>query len=65
MLSKLDILKSKIKSLKLLLHVLLRFKQPTDSIVVLCSQHLDEYIVKYQKINYSKHKSKNKNKKIA
>lgn len=43
----------KIKYLKILLHVLLNFKEPTDDIVVAFSQKLDEYIVKYQRILYS------------
>lgn len=42
------ILHKKIKSFKFLLHVLLKFKDPTDSIVIVCSQHLDQYIVRYQ-----------------
>jgi len=42
MLLKFKFLNQKIKSFKLLLHVLLRFKRPTDNIVVICSQHLDE-----------------------
>lgn len=51
MISKFNILKQKINSYKFILHVLLRFKKPTDTIVVICSQQLDEYIVEYQKIN--------------
>lgn len=56
MLLKFNILKQKIKSFKFLLGVLLRFKKPTDSIVVICSQHLDQYIIQYHKIkNASKY----------
>lgn len=51
MITRFNILKQKINSYKFILHVLLRFKKPTDTIVVICSQHLDEYIVEYQKIN--------------
>lgn len=51
MLLKFNILKQKIKSFKFLLGVLLRFKKPTDNIVVVCSQQLDEYLVEYHKIN--------------
>lgn len=49
--SNFNILRQKINSYKFILHVLLRFKKPTDTIVVICSQQLDEYIVEYQKIN--------------
>jgi len=64
---KFKFLNQKIKSFKLLLHVLLRFKRPTDNIVVICSQHLDEYIVEYQKLNHNSHKTQNnkKHKKLA
>lgn len=55
MLLKFNILKQKIKSFKFMLGVLLRFKKPTDNIVVICSQQLDEYLVQYHKI---KNKSK-------
>ncbi|MFR1708319.1 MAG: aspartyl-phosphate phosphatase Spo0E family protein [Clostridium sp.] len=65
MLSKFNLLNQKIKSLKMLLHVLLRFKRPTDNIVVICSQHLDEYIVEYQKLNHTKHKNHKNHKKLA
>ncbi|GAA0120785.1 MAG: Spo0E family sporulation regulatory protein-aspartic acid phosphatase [Clostridium argentinense] len=47
---KSKILKQKINSFKTLLHLLLIFKKPTDKIVVSCSQHLDGYIVEYQKL---------------
>lgn len=63
MLLKFKFLNQKIKSFKLLLHVLLRFKRPTDNIVVICSQHLDEYIVEYQKLNHNS--NNNKHKKLA
>lgn len=53
MLLKFNILKQKIKSFKFLLGVLLRFKKPTDNIVVVCSQQLDEYLVQYHKIKNS------------
>jgi hypothetical protein len=62
MLLKFNLLNQKIKSFRLLLHVLLRFKRPTDTIVVICSQHLDEYIVEYQKLKHYDHK---KHKKLA
>ncbi len=62
MLIKFKVLNQKIKSFKMLLHVLLRFKKPTDTIVVVCSQHLDEYIVEYQKLY---HFSDKEHKKLA
>ncbi len=64
MLLKFKFLNQKIKSFKLLLHVLLRFKRPTDNIVVMCSQHLDEYIVEYQKMSNNSNNDK-KHKKLA
>ena len=56
---KFNILKQKIKSFKFLLGVLLRFRNPTDNIVVICSQQLDEYLVQYHKIKnkYKRNKS--------
>ncbi|MEG0132782.1 MAG: aspartyl-phosphate phosphatase Spo0E family protein [Clostridium sp.] len=63
MLLKLQVLNQKIKSFKILLHLLLRFRRPTDTIVVICSQHLDGYIVKYQKLNSNK--TSNSKKKLA
>jgi hypothetical protein len=65
MLLKFKFLNQKIKSFKLLLHVLLRFKRPTDNIVVICSQHLDEYIVEYQKLNHNSNNNNKKHKKLA
>lgn len=64
MLLKFKFLNQKIKSFKLLLHVLLRFKRPTDNIVVICSQYLDEYIVEYQKMSNNSNNDK-KHKKLA
>ncbi len=51
MLLKIRVLNQKIKSFKMLLHILLTFKKPTDNLVVFCSQQLDEYIVQYQKLS--------------
>lgn len=51
MLLKVRVLNQKIKSFKMLLHLLLTFKKPTDNIVVFCSQQLDQYIVQYQKLS--------------
>jgi len=48
---KLKIIKKQLESLRFILHLLLNFKKPTDKIVVSCSQHLDEVIVKYYKFN--------------
>jgi len=47
---KLTIIKKEIESLRIILHFLLNYNEPTDKIVVSCSQQLDEIIVKYQKI---------------
>ena len=42
--------KNYLESLRMILHLLLNFKKPTDKIVVSCSQQLDEVIVTYYKI---------------
>ena len=47
---KLKIITKELESLRALLHFLLNHKDPTDKIVVCCSQQLDEVIVKYQKV---------------
>ena len=47
---KLNIIKKELESLRIILHFLLNFRQPTDKIVLTCSQQLDEVIVKYQKV---------------
>ena len=47
---KLKIIKIKLESLRIILHILLNFKNPTDKIVVSCSQQLDIVIVKYYKV---------------
>ena len=47
---KLQIIKRKLESLRMILHLLLHFKKPTDKIVISCSQQLDEVIVKYHKV---------------
>ena len=46
---KLKILKLKLEFLRNILHILLSIKNPTDKIVVCCSQQLDKVIVKYYK----------------
>ncbi|MBZ9608592.1 aspartyl-phosphate phosphatase Spo0E family protein [Clostridium estertheticum] len=46
---KLKIIKEELESLRTILHFLLNCKEPTDKIVVSCSQQLDEVIIKYQK----------------
>ena len=47
---KLQLIKSELESIRMILHFLLNFKRPTDKIVVTCSQQLDEVIVKYEKV---------------
>ncbi|MBU3144741.1 aspartyl-phosphate phosphatase Spo0E family protein [Clostridium sp. CF012] len=47
---KLQLIRRELESLRMLLHFLLNFKNPTDKIVVSCSQQLDEVIVKYEKV---------------
>ncbi|MCJ7690778.1 MAG: aspartyl-phosphate phosphatase Spo0E family protein [Clostridiaceae bacterium] len=44
------VVKNYLESLRIILHLLLNFKKPTDKIVVSCSQQLDDVIVKYHKI---------------
>ena len=46
---KLIIIKIKLESLRNILHILLNFKNPTDKIVVFCSQQLDKVLVEYHK----------------
>jgi hypothetical protein len=46
---KLKIIKIKLESLRNILHLLLYFKNPTNKIVVCCSQKLDKVIVNYHK----------------
>lgn len=47
---KSSLIKKHLESLRMILHLLLNFRKPTDKLVVSCSQQLDEVIVKYQKI---------------
>lgn len=47
---KSSLIKKQLESLRMILHLLLNFRKPTDKLVVSCSQQLDEIIVKYQKI---------------
>jgi len=53
---KLKIIRIQLESLRSILHFLLNFKNPTDKIVVSCSQQLDEVIVKFHKdkVTYDK-----------
>ncbi|MEK6266302.1 MAG: aspartyl-phosphate phosphatase Spo0E family protein [Clostridium sp.] len=44
------LIKKQLESLRMILHMLLNFRKPTDKLVVSCSQQLDEVIVKYHKI---------------
>jgi hypothetical protein len=44
------VIKKQLESLRMVLHLLLNFRKPTDKLVVSCSQQLDEVIVKYHKI---------------
>jgi len=44
---KLKIIKIQLESLRNIMHILLKFKKPTDKIVISCSQQLDKVIVKY------------------
>lgn len=53
---KLNIIKKELESLRIILHFLLNFRQPTDKIVLTCSQQLDEVIVKYQKVKATSQK---------
>lgn len=46
---KLIIIKIKLEFLRNTLYILLNFKNPTDEIVVCCSQQLDKVIVNYHK----------------
>lgn len=47
---KLTVIKKELESLRAILHFLLNFKKPTDTVVVTCSQQLDVVIVKYHKV---------------
>ncbi|MEK6265880.1 MAG: aspartyl-phosphate phosphatase Spo0E family protein [Clostridium sp.] len=44
------LIKKHLESLRMVLHMLLNYRKPTDKLVVSCSQQLDEVIVKYHKI---------------
>lgn len=44
------LVKKHLEWLRMILHLLLNFRKPTDKLVVSCSQQLDEVIVKYHKI---------------
>lgn len=46
---KLKIITIQLESLRSILHFLLNFKQPTDKIVIYCSQQLDKVIFTYHK----------------
>jgi hypothetical protein len=46
---ELKIVKIKLESLRNILHILLYFRNPTDKIVVYCSQQLDKVIVKHHR----------------
>ena len=41
------IIKIQLEILRSILHFLLNFKKPTDKLVVICSQQLDQFIVRY------------------
>jgi len=47
---RLQLIKKQLEVLRLILHLLLNFKNPTDKIVVYCSQKLDVVIVNYHKV---------------
>jgi hypothetical protein len=47
---KLQVIRKELESLRMILHLLLTFKKPTDKIVVSCSQQLDDVIVRYHKV---------------
>ncbi|MCB2292730.1 aspartyl-phosphate phosphatase Spo0E family protein [Clostridium algoriphilum] len=53
---KLKIIKIQLELLRSILHFLLNFKKPSDKIVILCSQQLDEVIVLYHKVIYASDK---------
>lgn len=46
---KLKIIKIQLELLRSILHILLKFNNPTDKLVVFSSQRLDVFIVKYHK----------------
>jgi hypothetical protein len=45
------IIKIQLELLRLILHFLLNFKKPTDKLVVVCSEQLDKFIIRYHKAN--------------
>ena len=47
---KLFLIKIQLESLRIILHLLLNLKNPTDKIVISCSHQLDKIIIKYYKI---------------
>ena len=47
---KLKIIKIQIELLRSIMHLLLNYKEPTNKIVVFCSQQLDKVIVKHHKV---------------
>ena len=49
---ELKIINKELILLKLILNFLLNFKKPTDKIVVYCSQHLDEIIIRHYRATY-------------
>jgi len=51
---KLKIINTELRFLKMILHLLLHFKKPTDKMVVSCSQQLDKIIVSHYKSTYGK-----------
>jgi len=50
---KLKIIKIQIELLRNILNNLLKFKKPTDKIVISCSQQLDKVIVKYYDFKFT------------
>ena len=50
---ELKIINEELLFLKMLLNFLLNFKKPTDKMVVSCSQHLDEIIIRHHKATSS------------
>ncbi|MCY6483791.1 aspartyl-phosphate phosphatase Spo0E family protein [Clostridium aestuarii] len=49
---KLKLLDTKVDYVKDLLYILLKYKKPTDTEVVNCSQYLDKLILQYKDLNY-------------
>ncbi|MCJ7691193.1 MAG: hypothetical protein MUO60_18025 [Clostridiaceae bacterium] len=49
--------KKHLESLRIILHLLLNFRKPTDKVFLCCSKQLDEVIVKYHKIQAAQKKA--------